>query len=791
MNAVLTHDGKIVTQQEEIMAEAKDFYEKLYTEKTDVSLEDQNFFIQKIDKTLTSNQKEILDKQIELNELKDALFQCQREKTAGYDGLPYEFYQTFWHIIGEDFLNVVQFSLNVAKHLPYSQTTSIITLIYKKNDKMKLTNWRPISLLCCDYKIISKTLANRLKKVLDTILSERQTCSVPGRNITHNLHFIRDAIFFCDVRKINGYILCADQEKAFDMLNRDFLIKIMKKMNFGETFIQWIEVIFQDSIGRILLNGYISYDFPISRGVRQGCPLSADLYAIYIETLDLALNSDPHIFGLPIPGREAPKSSLYADDLTLILSDRTSIPQVFLIFSKFEMATGSKINPEKTQGLALGNPRLDHPEFENIYWKNFEGLEILGILFFSEHKKTLNTNWTNVIKEMETDLDRLKFRKLSLKGKTMVLNTVVLSKVWYTAGVLPLPEPKFKEIERLMFAFLWNGRQIDPIQRRTIYQPKEKGGLGLKNPKLQQQALQLKFLKDILNEENRKSWLQLPRYWIGFRLSTLNPQWLFLNTYPRVNPICTRSCTPYYKHLLETFKDLDLSKLPEIKLWTTRTFYSQLLEKDEHPTHSFTTFWETHRVNPARMWKHIYTSHALGPHQDVHFRFLHRVLPSNAFMKKRFHSRGYQNINTNCASCPNKIETNEHIFFRCVAAKPILQYIYPSIQLLLRNKPFKIFKLILNDFPTQIPDKAPKIVITIIQIAMHVIWNNRNKFKFQKEETHIQESKNKTNSAFKRIIKHKFDQHIPHRLAKFRENYCHTPELCNVVNNDTLQVQLI
>ena len=71
-------------------------------------------------------------------------------------------------------------------------------------------------------------------------------------------------------------------------------------------------------------------------GIRQGCPLSAYVYAIYIEALDLALQSEPHIIGLPIPGREAPKSVLYADDLTLLLSGKTSITHVFIIFSRFE-----------------------------------------------------------------------------------------------------------------------------------------------------------------------------------------------------------------------------------------------------------------------------------------------------------------------------------------------------------------------------------------------------------------------------------------------------------------------
>jgi len=130
-------------------------------------------------------------------------------------------------------------------------------------------------------------------------------------------------------------------------------------------------------------------------------------------------------------------------------------------------------------------------------------------------------------------------------------------------------------------------------------------------------------------------------------------------------------------------------------------------------------------------------------------------------------------------------------FFRCVAAKPILHYIYPSLQILMKNKPFKIFKLALNIFPTGISEHIHKMALTIIQIAMYIIWNNRNKRKFHKQQTHLQESKNSITKAFQSIIKQKFQKYMPHGLQEFREHYCHTPQLCNVTNNDTLQTQLI
>ena len=796
MECLMNSDGEIVTKQEDMMEVARNYYQNLYKEKQDVSMEDQAFFLNKIDKFLSETQKSNLDKEIDLEELEKIVLNGNKSKKPGCDGLPYEFYETFWDMIGPEFLRIVKFCLNEAKSLTYSQRSSTICLSYKKNDKRLLKNWRPISLLCCDYKIISKTLANRMKSVLGTVLSDRQTCGVPGRCITHNLIFMRDAIFFCDFNKINGYILSVDQEKAFDMLNRDFLFKVLQKMNFGEKFINWIKVIFKNSIGRVLLNGYISMDFEISRGAKQGCPLSGDVYTPYLEPLDNTLNSSHVIISLPIPGRKAPTTSLYADDMTLALSDKTNIRKVFDIFSKFENATGSKINPEKTQGLALNNPKLDDPIFDLIEWKNLDGIDILGVLFHTKYEQTSEAVWSKIIQKMSTTLTSIRYRNLSLKGKILTLNSLILSKGWYTALAIELPNAKLKEIETLTLQFLWDDRKYDPITnhlknpiaRKTVYQPRDKGGLALLNPKTQQIALQLKFFRDILNCENQSSWLQLPRYWIGFDLALLDTEWHFLRKYPRLDPTAEELAKPpYFVNILETFKKIFSSQIVEAG-WAVRAFYTKLLELDEHFPTAYCNFWNRHpgQVDPSTMWTHVHNSVALGTHQDTHYRFLHQILPTSEFQRTRFKSKGFKNTDPKCVKCPEREETNLHAIFKCVAATPIMDFIREPIRILLRNKPLNLLRLCVNNFPDNTPDNIRKMVTGLLQISMHVIWLNRNELKFKKYENHILKSKNTIIKHFKSVLEYEFNNLEPH---KFRKKYCHTPEICDVVG-DSLIVNL-
>ena len=191
------------------------------------------------------------------------------------------------------------------------------------------------------------------------------------------------------------------------------------------------------------------------------------------------------------------------------------------------------------------------------------------------------------------------------------------------------------------------------------------------------------------------------------------------------------------------------------------------------------------------MWKHVFTSYSLGYHQDVHYRFLHRVLPTQAYMHLRFRGKGYANMNTSCLSCPNVAETNEHIFFRCCAARPIMTFIYPSIQLLMQNKPFKLFKLALNDFPAAVPVRHQQMAITILQLAMYTIWRNRNTLKFEGTLPPAAGSTVLIGRVFQSLLREQFDSYGPPGLIHFRTKYCHTPQICSVRPDGTLSVNLL
>jgi len=158
-----------------------------------------------------------------------------------------------------------------------------LTLLPKKGDLEDIKCWRPVSLLCSDYKLLSKVLANRLANVMDSVVHPDQTYCVPGRSIFDNIFF-----YLIEVSKmlnLNCGFISLDQEKAFDRIEHCFLWKVLNAFGFSESFINYIKVLYNDVESILKVNGGLCTPFTVFRGIRQGCALSGMLYSLAIEPL--------------------------------------------------------------------------------------------------------------------------------------------------------------------------------------------------------------------------------------------------------------------------------------------------------------------------------------------------------------------------------------------------------------------------------------------------------------------------------------------------------------------------
>ena len=144
-----------------------------------------------------------------------------------------------------------------------------------------------------------------------------------------------------------------DQEKAFDCLNWQFLGKVMQKMNFGQGFPKWVRLLYTDVNCIVANNSYTSKPIKLTRGVREGCPLSPLLYIPVAETLPNLICQNPSIHSLFLPGSDNQvKISQYADDATLSLLREYSICKAFEMIEIYEKGSGLKLNMNKSKGMS-------------------------------------------------------------------------------------------------------------------------------------------------------------------------------------------------------------------------------------------------------------------------------------------------------------------------------------------------------------------------------------------------------------------------------------------------------
>ena len=189
--------------------------------------------------------------------------------------------------------------------LTTSQRQAVITLVEKKGkDKRYIKNWRPISLLNVDAKIISKVMANRLKKMIGTLISSDQIAYVPGRFIGESVRLVSDLIEYTDIHNLPGYLVTIDIEQAFDSVDHKYLCAVLQKFGFGKNFIRWVKLILNNQESCVMNNGTSTGYFNLSSGTRQEDPISAYLFILVMEILFIQVRSDKNIQGLKIFGYE-------------------------------------------------------------------------------------------------------------------------------------------------------------------------------------------------------------------------------------------------------------------------------------------------------------------------------------------------------------------------------------------------------------------------------------------------------------------------------------------------------
>ncbi|GKU94710.1 hypothetical protein SLEP1_g8163 [Rubroshorea leprosula] len=347
-------DGEQFTRVTKIKEEVAKYFQTLFTEERwkRPKLDGVSF------KQVSQADNELLKRVFSEVEVKEAIWDCDSSKSPSPDGFNFRFIKEMWEDIKPE---VVAFIQEFHKHgrIVRGSNASFIVLIPKTENPQRIEEYRPISLIGVMYKIIAKLLANRLRKVLPKVIGEQQMAFIGGRQLVDGVIIANEVIDEVKRKKKNCFIFKVDFEKAYDKVCWEFMDYMMMRLGFNETWRKWILECLRSSLVFVLINGSPTNQFSVSKGIRQGDPLSPFLFLIVVEGLNglVASAVEKGIYkGVRVGNEGVMVSHLQFADDTVFFEEATkdNIKVVKAIMRTFKLALGLKINFGKSHLMGMG-----------------------------------------------------------------------------------------------------------------------------------------------------------------------------------------------------------------------------------------------------------------------------------------------------------------------------------------------------------------------------------------------------------------------------------------------------
>ncbi|KAK4254083.1 hypothetical protein QN277_009512 [Acacia crassicarpa] len=430
----------------------------------------------------------VLDQEIEA-----AVFQLGAAKAPGPDGLSAIFYQSAWQTVNREVCAMVHdFFEGKAGVGPLHDTNIVLLPKIEKPDDVK--HFRPIGLCNVSYKIIAKIMTNRMRLLMDKIISPNQRAFVAGRMIQDNIILVHEAFHYLKHKKKGSkweFALKIDMNKAYDRIEWDFLAAVMLRMGFCRRWVSWVMECITSVAFHLKINGRPVSSFKPERGIRQGDPLSPYMFIIVSEVLSLMLQM--HIDKAELKGiklaRSAPTLShcFFADDAVLFLkADELNCKVLRMILGIYCKASGQLINLDKSSLYFSANTPTEVKE---------RVAACLGVTYTDSAGKYLGlpTIWGRskagalafVRDKIGLKLKGWKQKLLTFAGRETLIKAVANSIPTYPMTCFLFPKKSCIEIDRLVSRFWWGQagetRSIHWRSWNRMTSRKGEGGMGFRD----------------------------------------------------------------------------------------------------------------------------------------------------------------------------------------------------------------------------------------------------------------------------------------------------------------------
>eukprot|EP00253_Pinus_taeda_P004596 PITA_04596 len=509
VSAITDGEGSHHSNQESIKRAASLHFKSLLTENQEEA--DYSELLQYLPKGITQEMNESLNREIEEEEIRKAIWTLQPDKSPGPDGFPINFYRDHWQLIRKDLAKMLRGIQRKGKMGGFTNST-FLALIPKENRPTSFSRFRPISLCNSSYKIFTKIIATRLQPLLPSLISENQGGFLSNKQIHDTITLVQEAIHSSTSRQEKGFVLKLDLANAFDRVRHSFLFAVMGKMGFNSAFISTIAACISGPWISPLINGRPCEAFQSSRGLRQGCPLSPYLFILMAESFSSALEHNRRvglISGIKfVNGVKNINHSQFADDTLLIGGASATIARRFKnLLDQFMDYSGGAVNFHKSCIYDWNISNQTAHSITNIFgvaykakWDHFTYLGMpvsLGPLKVA--------TWNEIIDKVKRKVQQWGIHWLNPAGRLILLKSGITSLPLYRFTLYQAPAIFHHKLEVALRNFLWQGgkkekNRFNLVNWKSVIQSQDRGCLGIRAPKILNLAFGIKMAWRLINE---------------------------------------------------------------------------------------------------------------------------------------------------------------------------------------------------------------------------------------------------------------------------------------------------
>ena len=548
--------GEVAQDDKSVLDTLTDYYEALFSKKT-INPES----VKKcLDTLRDANSKRVLaptaracDEDITEHEVSDTMRELPLGKSPGPDRLPNKFYKTFSALLAPILAKIFNEARKQGE-LPPTCLEGLISVLYKKKDREDPRNYRPITLLNNDYKILTRILTKRMNVAVMQFVSPQQNGFVPGGFLPENIMLLKLIQAVIGGSDSDAWFVYLDMEKAFDRSSWVYLTEAMEALGFNSEvslerdapdsqstpvspdakpkgFIDFVKLFYSHDhppTRQINMNGRLGRKFPLASGVAQGCPLSPLLFLCITEALTRLVVNDTRTEGILINGTQH-KISQYADDSTLAGRTQNDWDCYEEHITTWCEGTAMSENATKREGQLLGKlNRQKHRAPTGVVNKwaaDGESIRALGVPM--GNKLDEHDWWLNKYREVKQRIAAWRsIGHMSITGRNLLLQAILYGSIRFWLFSLIIPDTIVRLIESDAYHLIWASnpelftnedgttkRSRAYITKNATYQDQKKGGAGLMHIRSHIKAVYAHWGRRYLHP-NAAPWKSIAHMWL-------------------------------------------------------------------------------------------------------------------------------------------------------------------------------------------------------------------------------------------------------------------------------------